>query len=72
MIASLKARGKQAAVMLASLPQSTGRIVVGGDAPADSLTLIRLDDGKSQLLSALYAQDQKAGKATLLNFGSIT
>ena len=70
----IAAEGKQATTkqILASLPQSDGRIYVGGDAPAGLLTLLRLDSAKPQALTKLYDQDQKEGKLTLLNFGSIT
>ena len=73
-IAFIAAEGKQATTeqIRASLPQSDGRIVVGGDAPAGTLSLLRLDNAKPQALANLYAHDQKAGKVTLLNFGSIT
>ena len=70
----ITAEGKQATPeqIRASLPQSDGRIFVGGDAPAGPLTLLRLDSGKPQSLAKLYDNDQKNGKLTLLNFGSIT
>ena len=70
----IAAEGKQATTeqIRASLPQSDGRIYVGGDAPAGALTLLQLDSTKPQALTKLYNHDQKDGKLTLLNFGSIT